>query len=70
MPYDKNVPAVPEYKASEIIKAIERKVMSLEDIEKMEVADIVNYHSCEASVIAEKISELLGVSYSAIFELF
>lgn len=69
MPYDKNVPAVPEYKASEIIKAIERKVMSLEDIEKMEVADIINYHSCEPSVIAERVSELLGVSYQLIFDL-
>lgn len=69
MAYNRNVPAVPEYIASEIIQAIELKVISLEDIEKMEIADIVNSHSCEASVIAERVSELLEVDYSAIFDL-
>lgn len=69
MPYNKNVPAVPVYFASEIISKIEKRIMQLEDIEKMEIADIVNYHECEASVIAEKVSELLGVSYQSIFDL-
>lgn len=69
MAYDKNVPAVPGYVASEIISKIEGRIMKLEDIEKMEIADIVNYHECEASVIAEKVSELLNVSYQSIFDI-
>jgi len=69
MAYNRNVPEVPCFKADKIIKAIEKRVMKLEEIDQMEIADIVNYHECEASVIAEKISELLGVSYQSIFDI-
>lgn len=69
MPYNKNVPEVPtiDYKAT--ISQIEKKVCRLEDDEREQVKELLLYHGCEPSAAAERISELLGVSYSAIFDL-
>lgn len=67
--YNKNVPAVPSYDADKIIKKIESKVQQLEDTEKIVIADLINYHSCEASVIAERVSKYLDVDYNAIMDL-
>lgn len=69
MAYNQNVPAVPELNVKLIISKIENKVQSLELDEKESIINILLYHSCEPSAAAERISELLQVDYSAIFDL-
>lgn len=67
--YNKNVPEVPTLNSDKIINLINRKVIELDEDERIEISEIISYHECEPSVVAEKVSELLNVSYESIFDL-
>ena len=54
---------------NDIIREINKQVQTLTSEEKVNIYRILEYHECEPMAAAEKISELLGVDYSAIFEL-
>jgi len=53
----------------QIIKAIEKKVCTLDDSEREDIKEILLYHECEPMAAAERISELLKVDYQAIFDI-
>jgi len=52
-----------------IIKLINDRVCELTETEKEQIKELLLYHSCEPMAAAERISELLEVDYSAIFDL-
>lgn len=67
--YTKNVPAVPVLESKNVIDKINARVMQLDDEERQEIESIISCHECEPMAVAEKISELLNVSYQSIFDL-
>ena len=52
-----------------ILNDIEKKICHLEDDERNEIEELLVFHECEPMAAAERISELLGVSYQSIFDL-
>ena len=52
-----------------ILNDIEKKISHLEDDERNEIEELLVFHECEPMAAAERISELLGVSYQSIFDL-
>lgn len=52
-----------------ILNDIEKKVCQLTDEERNDIEELLLYHDSEPMAAAERISELLGVSYECIFEL-
>ena len=52
-----------------IISLIDKRVCSLDETQKDEIKELLLYHSCEPMAAAERISELLEVSYQSIFDL-
>lgn len=69
MAYNRNVPEVPTINWRTIIYKIESKICKLDSEEREEVKELLLFHGCEPSAAAERISDLLGVDYSAIFDL-
>ncbi len=52
-----------------IIKVINSKIVELTPDEISTVNSYLEFHECEASAAAERISEFLEVSYESIYEL-
>jgi len=53
----------------EIILAINKKVVALTEEERTDILELLKFHEAEPMAAAERISELLGVSYQSIFDL-
>ncbi len=69
MAYNRNVPEIPTINCSDTLSNIESKVCQLSEDEKESINNILLFHGCEPSAAAERISELLDVDYSAIYDL-
>ena len=54
---------------NEIIESINKKIQTLTTEEKKQCLYYLTYHESEPMAAAERISELLGVSYHSIFDL-
>ena len=65
----KNTPEVPEINWKAAIQKIELRICKLDASERVDIRGILLAHSCEPSAAAERISELLGVSYQSIFDI-
>ena len=52
-----------------ILNDIEKKICHLEDEERQSIEELLVYHEAEPMAAAERISELLGVSYQSIFDI-
>jgi len=53
----------------EILIDIDKKVCTLSPIDRSDILEILKYHEAEPMAAAERISELLEVSYQSIFDL-
>lgn len=53
----------------QIILDINKKIVTLTDEERADILEILKFHEAEPMAAAERISELLGVSYQSIFDL-
>jgi len=53
----------------QIILDINKKIVTLTDEERVDILELLNFHEAEPMAAAERISELLGVSYQSIFDL-
>ena len=64
-----NTPEVPTLNWKVIIPRIEKKVCELDEEQKEDIREWLEIHGCEPMAAAERISDLLGVDYCAIFDL-
>jgi len=53
----------------EILRDIDKKVQTLTTKERTDILELLKFHEAEPMAAAERISELLGVSYQSIFDL-
>ena len=65
----RNIPEVPTIDCTITLDKIEKKICRLDDDERETIKEILLFHGCEASAAAERISELLGVSFQSIYEI-
>lgn len=67
--YNRNVSAVAVLNSDVIIGKINRQIFELDEDERIDITEILNYHECEPMEAAARISELLSVRYEVIFDL-